>query len=328
MPPRMLGNIHAFVDLLPTGLEVGQSSGVNASHKLLPGYPDITMDESQVLSEFLQKDLQCQELDQLSDRLWMMTEQRSANISQLSRQGVKGRRLIVTEEPKLHLIWFYDRIYVKPLPKYLLSRDFWLHIYNNSCFPGSNDLIVRSAALGFIRSYAHLIEFESDFRIAKCNSLSLIPQFVTWSQWRLLRSKLLSIRDEEVSDRFRFGEIRLTRLNFYSQLLLRKPYYHRTYRQYGEYFASFYPPLLFMFGIVSVLLGAMQLEATVDQYDGNWHDLVGLYRVSGAIVMVFTTILLMSLVTIFLYKVTNEWIFAYHCRYGKLERIQKKQSKP
>ena len=55
---------------------------------------------------------QCREdqLDALDDM------QSSADISPLHRQRVKGRAVIVTEDPKLYLVWFYDHIFIKPLP--------------------------------------------------------------------------------------------------------------------------------------------------------------------------------------------------------------------
>ena len=54
-----------------------------------------------------------------------MSTQSSANINALHRQRVKGRHIIITEEVRLHLVWIHDRIFVKPLPKYLLSHVFW-----------------------------------------------------------------------------------------------------------------------------------------------------------------------------------------------------------
>jgi hypothetical protein len=38
---------------------------------------------------------------------------------------MKRREIVVTEDPRLHLVWIYDRVFIKPLPKYLLSHDFW-----------------------------------------------------------------------------------------------------------------------------------------------------------------------------------------------------------
>ncbi|KAF2462923.1 uncharacterized protein BDR25DRAFT_308060 [Lindgomyces ingoldianus] len=55
----------------------------------------------------------------MAPRLWIM------NINPLHRQRVKGREIVLTEEPRLHLVWIHDRIFAKPLPRYLLSQTFW-----------------------------------------------------------------------------------------------------------------------------------------------------------------------------------------------------------
>ncbi|CAO2656099.1 Nn.00g049020.m01.CDS01 [Neocucurbitaria sp. VM-36] len=311
---------YSFVKFLPDAPEIPHLGHTPAS-ALLPGYPDVAVDNSQLFLDFLLVDLECKDLDKISDYLWLMSKQSSQNISQLHQQRVKRREIIVTEEPKLHMIWFYDRIHIKPIPRYLLSRHFWESCLLDPKQPlGSTHDTVLTSALGFIRSYAHMIKYESDLRIAQERSLALMPDFVKWEQWRIIRVKLLAIRDDDVSGRFRFGEIRLTRLNFYCKFLLSRTYYYRTYRQYGDYFASFYPPLLFLFGIVSTLLGSMQLAATIEQYDSHWRGLIGMFRIASAVVIVVTILLLMTLVGIFAYKLIKEWKFALRCRYSLQEK--------
>jgi hypothetical protein len=215
----------AFLDLLPTEPETTQP---RAS---LVGYPDIAIDDVDTLKAFLTADLQCQDLDTISPHLWIMSTQSSANISRLHEQRVKGRTIILAEEPKLHLIWFYDRVYIKPMPRYLLSRAFWDELLLSEQTPlGKQQQVILRSALGLFRSYAHLVRYESDFRIAKNPELVVIPKHVSWAQWCPLRARILAIQDEEVSGRFQFGEIRLTRLNLYCKILLRKAFYYRTHR--------------------------------------------------------------------------------------------------
>lgn len=57
----------------------------------------------------------------------------------ISAEG-EMREIIVTEGPRLHLVWIYDRVFIKPLPRYLLSYTFWSeHISNEkSKLWGSN----------------------------------------------------------------------------------------------------------------------------------------------------------------------------------------------
>ena len=76
-------------------------------------------------SSFLYQESWATDLERMAPQLWMMSTQSSSNISALHRQKVKGRAIVVTEDPRLHLVWIYDRVFVKPLPRYLLSHLFW-----------------------------------------------------------------------------------------------------------------------------------------------------------------------------------------------------------
>ncbi|KAF2877236.1 hypothetical protein BDV95DRAFT_625216 [Massariosphaeria phaeospora] len=307
---------YPFLTFLPPETSSRRAENGLAAHASLPGYSDLSIDSIHALTTFLLDELQCRDLDQISHRLWLMSTQSSANIAALHRQRVRGREIVITEETKLHLIWFYDKIHIKPLPTYLLSTTFWnSHLLSGKQPFGRHHETIVSSALGLLRSYAHLIIHESDFRIAKDRATTLIPESITWDQWRLLRSSLLAIRDEDVSGRFRFGEIRLTRLNFYCKFLLARTYYYRTHRQYGDYFASFYPPLLFLFGIVSIMLGSMQLAATLEGQNEQWPRLLGLFRMFGVMIMGVTFLILIILVALFTVKIVREWIYALRCRY-------------
>lgn len=69
-----------------------------------------------------------------------MSTQSSSDVSSLHQQKVKWRKIIVTEDPRLHLIWKYDRMFIRPLPRYLLSYTFWSEHMSNekSTIWGSN----------------------------------------------------------------------------------------------------------------------------------------------------------------------------------------------
>lgn len=304
---------HLFLDFLPTAPRTPHQPDGSAH---LPGYPDLALDNVEPLVAFLTDELECADLDAIADRLWLMSTQSSGNISPLHRQRVKGREIVITEEPKLHLVWFYNKVYVKPLPRYLLSQYFWQdHLLSRAQPLGTNHTAILASALGFFRSYAHLIRHESDLRIAQDSALALVPDWVTWDQWCLLRARALTIRDDEVSGRFQFGEIRLTRLNFYCKFLLRKAYYHRTHRQYGDYFASFYPPLLFLFGVVSIMLASMQLLVSVEEVEARWRPLLGVFRMFSVAIIAVMFMLLIMFVVLFAFKFGSEWVFALQCRY-------------
>src|SRR5271155_5226173 len=69
----------------------------------------------------------------------------------------------------------------------------------------------------------------------------------------------LRARDADVSDRYQYGELRLSRLNLYAPFLFHRFYYEQVHGQYGEYFARLYGPILFIFAVVSTLLNAMKV---------------------------------------------------------------------
>lgn len=74
----------------------------------------------------LSKHLRTPILDELYQQLWLVARQPGASIDPLHAQNVKGRTILPTEDPNLHLVWNCDKIHVKPVPAFLLNHDFWL----------------------------------------------------------------------------------------------------------------------------------------------------------------------------------------------------------
>lgn len=99
---------------------------------------------------------------------------------------------------------------------------------------------IRRAALGYLRPYHHLVKYESELRIAQNPRPSLVPPGITWEQFCEFTSRLADIAGRDVSLRYAYGEIRLTRLNLYAPFLLGKSHFQRVEYQYGTYFARFY----------------------------------------------------------------------------------------
>ncbi|KAI4146698.1 MAG: hypothetical protein LQ340_005842, partial [Diploschistes diacapsis] len=247
-----------------------QPTEPNENH--LPGYPRVPLHDGSKLLNFLERHLFSSDLDQIADKLWWMSKQDSKNISPLHRQYVKSRRIILTEDPKLHLVWIKDRIFIKPLPEYLLSPSFWTADVLGPSFPPATSTgtgtgtgtgtasrnpasassrtaqrtRIRQSALGLLRSYSHLIQHHSDFRIAQSPSLLLVPPEINWPTFDafIARFDADAVPDADVSPRYAYGEIRLTRLNFYAKFLSRSWYFHRLVPQYEDYFARFYAPVL------------------------------------------------------------------------------------
>jgi hypothetical protein len=125
--------------------------------------------------------------------------------------------------------------------------------------------ILCEAATGFLRTYRYFIRHESDFHLTQQDSLRLIPKDVGWASFCQITSELNHFKDAVVSGRCYFGELRLTRLNFYAPLLLRKFHFEQVHGQYGDYFARLYGPVLFVFAVVSTILNSMQVALAADQ---------------------------------------------------------------
>ncbi|TVY85511.1 hypothetical protein LSUE1_G004892 [Lachnellula suecica] len=164
----------------------------------LLGYPQIPLDDTTEFWNFIQKDVCAPTLEALAPRLWWMSKQSSTHIWPLHYQAIKLRNIVVSENPELHLVWYYDRIFIKPLPKYLLSLDFW-DIYLKSQYPllGPEHEIIKRSALGLLRSYRYLVQYESDFYIAQ--EKHLIPSTATWESFSLFLLDLRWINDEDVT---------------------------------------------------------------------------------------------------------------------------------
>ena len=287
----------------------------------VPGFPRIQNHDQMAILRFLEQDLYPTDLERMAPKLWWMSKQDGANISPLHRQRVKGRQIIITENPKLHLVWIHDRIFIKPLPLYMLSSEFWEKYLIGRTFPflrlqqqqqQQQQDRIRRAALGLLRTYFYLIQHESDFRIAQNTNCCLIPSCLTWRQFCEFSSEFGNILDAHVTERYKYEEIRLTRLNLYSKVLLRRWHFQQMNAQYGAYFAQFYAPILFILGGLSVMLSAMQVELSVEQIDPSTPQLAfrDASRWFSVVSLISLLALAIALVSLLLYKIIKEWRYA------------------
>ncbi|RDL41704.1 Uncharacterized protein BP5553_01683 [Venustampulla echinocandica] len=281
----------------------------------LPGDSWLMLHDPRMV-QFLNNEYWAQDLEKFAPYLWVMSTHSSTNVNPLHRQLVKGRKIIVTEEPRLHLVWFHDRIFIKPLPKYLLSYRFWeMFMLNKPSCLGDRQDGIRRAALGYLRTYRYLIRHESDFTIAMQDHLRLIPQGVGWEEFCRFISALDHIKDLDVSGRYSYGELRLSRLNFYAPLFLNKFHFEQIHGQYGDYFARLYGPILFIFAVVSTMLNAMQVELAVDQVSAaHWVSLWPTFRGFTAVVLIGTILLFVCFVFLWLWMFVDEWIYTIRSR--------------
>ncbi|KAI0009265.1 hypothetical protein F4779DRAFT_627953 [Xylariaceae sp. FL0662B] len=184
-------------------------------------------------SGYLQKELSIPRLNEIHDSLWFAG--RPMPPRPLSYQLAAGRLITVSEDVHFHMVWQPGRIFLKPVPRYLLNRQFReAHLVCSqvkkprdcSC-PKKPDPAnpvnpvnicerkkLYSCAYGLLLSYTALIQFESDFHIAKDHHLLL--KEVEWDTWRRLSWELLEDSPRNlvrVNRRYLFGELRASRLN-------------------------------------------------------------------------------------------------------------------
>jgi hypothetical protein len=304
----------SIIPFLPRDQLCGELDGPDVKRIYLPGNPRIRLDDPTQLHHFIEKEFDLGDLKGLARHLWLMSKHDGGNISPLHRQLLKGRKVIITEDIRMHLVWYYDRIFIKPLPRYLTSyffcTQYLLPCQSNPTKAKDRQNEVYKTALGYLRTYSQLIRHESDFHIAQ--NLCLVPKDVTWTQLSNYMTGFDGITDDIVAERFQYGELRLTRLNFYVKLILHKRHFQRIHSQYESYFATYYSPLLFTFATLSLLLNAMQVEVAVEQVSlkDQWFSFWDFCRGFSVTCLCVASLLSLWLAGLFLYKFTMEWVYA------------------
>jgi hypothetical protein len=227
-------------------------------YQTLPDQPRIKLDSSELISYCLQ-DLDTPWLNKLKDRLWNTSP--SPRISSLAEQFTRGRRLQITEDPCMHLIWTDNIIFIKPLPAFLCSHAFWeflLDKSNDSITEEDRDKLIRTS-LGFLRSYAALIYHKSDFIAAKQSNILPDDPDITFDAFSNFIVHFANLPSPAISIRWRYGELPLDGLNSWSIITRRRFHMDRYKYRYSAYFERRYPAVLFLFAIFSVILSAMQV---------------------------------------------------------------------
>lgn len=230
------------------------------------------------VAAFLAKELDLRRLSVIHDLLWLVG--RPMPPRPLHYQVMLNREIVITERMDMHLVWTTGRIHLKPIPRFLLAPQFWTDHLSPSLNANDtasrhvdglaqHDTRLRRCALGFLFSYAALISHESDFAIAKKNSL--LPDEVTWPDWRLLVEQLGTEHIyRDVVPRFRYGELRLSRLNkiyYLWQTPLRG--YASSWNQYGSFLADNFAYIAGATVYIAVVLTAMQVGLATEALAGN-----------------------------------------------------------
>ena len=212
----------------------------------------------------------------------------------------------MVENPQLHLVWFHDLIFVKPIPKYLLSYAFWQYLLTQPD-------ILQKSVIGFLRTYCHLVRYESDYRIAIQEDYGLIPvddgeERITWDRFATFIEWLDKVDDDCVNPRYCYGELRLTRLNFYTRIFLRKLTFHHMHAQWRTFLGQIFTPLLSLFAVLTIVLNAMQVELAAESIvDEAGHS------VESAVVSYYLSILILVLTAgiIFVFGSVVLFLFAH-----------------
>ncbi|KAK0718959.1 hypothetical protein B0T21DRAFT_59351 [Apiosordaria backusii] len=246
----------------------------------LPGQPRIRLDERPrhvdgpegKLDGYLRRWHLTQKLDELLPLMRYVFVQTPAydHINALHHHAAHTRKIVVDEEPGLHLVWYYETIFMKPIPPYFFSRAFWLYIEHA-------DPEVYMASLGFMRSYYHIIRFELDFHEA-CEKL-LIPkkdngEFPTYEEWCEFIEPFSLVGDKNVSRRYHYGELRLTRINRAAMFFRFNLAYFHLLPQWGSFLSHILAPLITAFAVCSVILNSMQVTlATIEVANETGHSI-------------------------------------------------------
>lgn len=231
------------------------------SHKL----QTIEETDEDSVQRYLSWELKVPRLNEIHDHLWLAGRPTSAR--PLHRQAMLGRTIVITEQVDLHMVRQESRMFLKPMPDYLLSCEFWK---SHICKDGD----LYESACGFLLSYVWLVTSQSDLKMAQKEDL--LSSSITWPGWRsFIKSLLLSINIESpkgVNKRYHYGELRLSRLNWIYRLFSRNTTlttvvrgYMYGYNQYSDILRRNFAWVLVVFVYLTIVVTAMQLGLATDR---------------------------------------------------------------
>lgn len=177
------------------------------------------------------------------------------------------REIVIAEELDLHLVWAKSRIFIKPLPDFLLNYNFWeAHI---SCEPQ-----LHRAACGLLYSYCGLIRFSHDLQVAQeCRLINANLDYRAWAEFARTILPILNPKDHNIMDtRFQYGELRVNRLD---TIYRYSPYKcsissaiqgfpHALTESYVPYMDQ-YNNVVSAFGVIVIVLSAFNLSLSSRQ---------------------------------------------------------------
>jgi hypothetical protein len=172
------------------------------------------------------------------------------------------REIVIAEELDLHLVWAKSRIFIKPLPDFLLNYEFWEAYI--SCEPQ-----LHRAACGLLYSYCGLIRFGHDLQVAQeCRLVNVDLDFRAWTEFARTVLPNLDPKDSNIMDtRFQYGELRLNRLDTiyryspykFSISGILQGFPHALTESYVPYMDQ-YNNAVSAFGVIVIVLSAFNLS--------------------------------------------------------------------
>jgi len=332
----------AYGVVIPKGLSTAVQIHVHNGRKSLlrtdgktslPGQPRIQLQGTN-LGDYIRKTHLVTELDKLAPYLRFVSviyrdgglkdilnsEQiatpSSTHIYPLHEQLARGRTVSVTEHPGLHLVWYHDRIFIKPIPPYLLCAGFWEYIQEA-------DLETWKAAAGFMRTYCYLIQYETDFRIAVNSEMHLISRDdghspISYEEFVEFITQFQGLDDQSVSPRYSYGALRLTRLNHLSRIFLRKFTYFHPHPQWADYLGTLIAPMVTLFAVLSTILNCMQVVLTVQglKNDQSWAAFIAVSQWFPVVVIFLVAMLLVGVAVFAVVMFRKDQYFAWSLKRG------------
>ncbi|KAK3171644.1 hypothetical protein OEA41_003728 [Lepraria neglecta] len=217
------------------------------------------------IQKFLEWELKVPRLNEIHEHLWLAG--RPASARPLHRQAMLGRDIAITEQVDLHMVRQESRMFLKPMPDFILDDAFWK---DHIC----KDFELYECARGFLLSYIWLVCSKSDLRMAQNKGL-LAPN-VSWERWKgFTKSLLCTINFESlegVNRRYHYGELRLSRLNWIYRLSSRNRGlttlvrgYMYGYNRYSDIVQRNFAWVLVAFVYITIVLTAMQVGLATDR---------------------------------------------------------------
>ncbi|KAL9062254.1 MAG: hypothetical protein Q9161_009830 [Pseudevernia consocians] len=278
---------------------------------------------------WIENELNVERLHRIKRWFWMVG--RPTPPRPLHHQVLLGREIFVTEQMDMHLVWTAGRMFLKPLPRFLLEPHFWTRFLscapNCACAVGKGTVQIppvpetkkpkelegckqrklRRTALGLLFSYVALIRHQSDLGIAK--EKFLLPTEADWVYWTTLVKEL----DPEhiypdIDERFIYGEIRLSRLNKIFKLTQRpilRGYVYR-WQQYSSFFQEYFGLLAAVTVYIAIILTAMQVGLATDKLKGSKAFMDASYGFT--VFSILGPLIIMALIFLFsLFLFGNNW---------------------